>query len=310
MPQTLKTACLAAIAAALMTATLAVRADNASELAQQQGAKRITKDANWSLLLRNDGKVDYKGVASSDIAGAGTGQILYPAPSALGLLAAVITHGIIVGSVKSSQQDKELEAANRVLLPYQTILNDYKQTELMRRGLEMAAPGLGKTLLASSEGSGSDWLLESAPVFSMTQDQRAIILDSSIAIYPPGAPSAAAFQYTVRVVSQAKDDQNLVAFWTANQGEKLKEESAGLLAQSLGIALNEAVSEPNKDNGAHKTVRYQEGGIEKMERAQIVTEHCNRLVIRTLRGGLMSVPARPGTAVTTTANQTTNCSRG
>jgi hypothetical protein len=33
-----------------------------------------------------------------------------------------------------------------------------------------------------------------------------------------------------------------------------------------------------------------------MERAQVLGEQCDRLLIKTLRGWLMSVPARPGVA--------------
>jgi hypothetical protein len=46
-------------------------------------------------------------------------------------------------------------------------------------------------------------------------------------------------------------------------------------------------------------VRYNEGGTERMERAQVVSEQCGQLVLRTLRGNLISVPVKsavPGEA--------------
>jgi hypothetical protein len=42
----------------------------------------------------------------------------------------------------------------------------------------------------------------------------------------------------------------------------------------------------------HRTFRYPEGGVEKMERAQLVEAHCGRALLRTLRGWLMSVPVK------------------
>ncbi|MDR1461879.1 MAG: hypothetical protein LBI68_01895, partial [Azoarcus sp.] len=49
----------------------------------------------------------------------------------------------------------------------------------------------------------------------------------------------------------------------------------------------------------HKTIRYWEGGIKKVERAQQLGEYCRRTVIRTLRGGLMIVPAEHENAANT-----------
>ncbi len=36
-----------------------------------------------------------------------------------------------------------------------------------------------------------------------------------------------------------------------------------------------------------------EGGTERIERAQVLHEQCGRLMIKTLRGALMSVPVAP-----------------
>ncbi len=273
-----------------------VKAANGAEPAGQTTPQPMGKDSNWSLRLPKDDKVVYRGVVSFDGAGAGSAQIMYPAPNAVGMLAAVLTHGAIVGSMRDSQKDKLQEAADKVLLPYQSILGTYKHQELMRRGLEKTLTGGSKKLVQSSEKPGADWFVESAPVFSITQDQTAIILDNSISIYAPNAPSAAAYQNTVRVVSLAKDGTDLASFWTASDGEKLKEESASLLAESLDIVLSEMTRGPSKGNSPYKTVRYFEGTTEKMERGQLISERCGRALIKTLRDGLMSVPARRGSA--------------
>ena len=162
----------------------------------------------------------------------------------------------------------------------------------MQRGLQMTSSGGRKKLVGFSEIPRAEWFVESDPVFLITQDQSAIILENSISIYAPDAPSAAAYQNTVKVVSEAKEGKDLAGFWTANQGEKLKQESASLLAQSLDIAMSEMAGSSSKDNSPQKTFRYFEGHSEKMERGQLVSEQCNRVVIKTLRGGLISVPAR------------------
>src|SRR5882757_2396630 len=272
------------------------QAANDAVQARQAAPRVIGKDSSWSLRLPKDDKVIYRGVVSFDEAGVGNRQITYPAPNAVGMLAAVLTHGAIVGSMRDSQKNKLQEAADKVLLPYRSVLDSYKHQELMRRGLEKTFTGGSKKLVESTEKPGADWFIESAPVFSITQDQTAIILDNSASIYAPNAPSAAAYQNTVTVVSLAKEGTDLATFWTANSGEKLKEESASLLAESLDIILSEMASGPSKEGNPYKTVRYFEGTTEKMERGQLISERCGQVLIKTLRGGLMSVPARRGTA--------------
>jgi hypothetical protein len=74
-------------------------------------------------------------------------------------------------------------------------------------------------------------------------------------------------------------------------GERLKEESADLFARSLEIAWREIGNASRKDDPVRpKTIRYRQGKSEKMERAELIDTKCNRVVVRTLRGWLMSVP--------------------
>ena len=126
----------------------------------------------------------------------------------------------------------------------------------------------------------------------MTQDQRALVLDNVISVYQPGEMAKPLYQTTIRVVSQPRTEQDVEAVWKDNAGAALKAESTSLLAHSLTLALHEA-GKPAADEGAptFRTVRYREGEVEKMERAHVVSQACDRQVIKTLRGWLMSVPS-------------------
>lgn len=281
----IKTTCGSAFAIAAIALVLFPSVSNA-----ENTPLPIAKDTNWSLRLPKDEKVFFKGVVDVNTAGAGSTQMLYPAPNALGFLAAVFTHGAIVEAQKKSEKDRLQDEANKVLGPYEPILKDYSHKELMERALAKTAVGSGKKLVAFSDKPSADWSIESVPIFSMTQDQSAIVLESAISVYPPNATTPA-YQNAVRVISQTKDSTDFSKFWTANGGEKLKEESASLLAHSLDIAIAEAANPPGKDN-VQKTFRYSEGNVEKMERAELISEQCDRAVIKTLRGWLMSIPAR------------------
>src|SRR5213594_1284277 len=282
-----------AVACAASAGLLACSARAAeTEAAPSSAARSMAKDIEWSLRAPKEERVVFQGAVSFDAAGGSGAPMLYPAPNLAGFLAAVITHGVLVESTKKGQKDKLQQEADKVLSPYQEVLSGYAAKELMQRGVDKATTGRTRRLLDSSDGDATGWLVESSPVFSLTQDQSAIVLDNSIAIYAPADHASAAYKNVVRVISKPKSAGDLPDFWIAGGGEKMKDESAGLLAESLDIALKQAAGDDASDANAHKTFRYLEGSTERMERGQLVSERCDRVVLKTLRGWLMSVPAR------------------
>ncbi len=288
MLDALRAGCLCLVAALLLLDSAI-----AQDAKPAAGAPRPPAgEMDWALRLAKEGDlVAYRGVADMNQAGMGAGAMMYPAPSAAGFVAALITHGLLLESVKSSQKTKLQEDADKVLVPYRGVLGAYAARDLMRSGLAHCRAGRNRRAIEAAEGAGADWLVETQPVFSLTQDQRAIILDAVVTLFAPGAPASPAHQVVVRVVSDPGPETEPVTFWTGADGEKLRTESARLLAQSLDIGLAEIAAGPPQGAAVHRTFRYREGGIERMERAQLVAERCGRLTLRTLRGALMSVPA-------------------
>lgn len=257
----------------------------------------VPSGPSWALRLPKTEPVLFRGVVNLDNAGSGPGAMLYPAPGVAGLLAAIVTHGVIMESVKSAEKTRLQTEADQVLAPYQEWLKGFQHRELMQKGLEKTALGERKRLADVGSEDGNDWLIDSTPVYSMTQDRSALILDNILTIRRPGALGAVPYQNTVRVVSQSRTADDLQAVWGADQGALLKEESVRLFAQSLDMGLADAQKPSSAASRAHKTVRYLEGQQEKMERGEVLDDRCGRVVIKTLRGWLMSVPAQsPSTA--------------
>lgn len=249
-------------------------------------------DTKLALRLPQQKQVVFRGVSSLDGAGGATAQMVYPAPNAVGLLAAVLTHGLLSEATRNAEKNRIQEAADKVLAPYQDVLKDFEHRQLMQRALERTKSFADKRLLEDGQAAAGETLIEAVPVFSMTQDQRTIVLDNALAIYAPNAPSDPAYKIAVRVVSRAKDADDLVGFWTAEGGEPLKAESARLFAASLELARRAASRELDKADALQRTVRYLEGASEKVERAQVLSSACDRMVIRNLRDALMSVPLK------------------
>ncbi|RYF17526.1 MAG: hypothetical protein EOO30_06785 [Comamonadaceae bacterium] len=247
----------------------------------------------WRLRPPAEGPVVYRGVVNFDAAGAPHGSMLYPGGAgAGGLLVAIIAHGMIVESTKAAQKQKMQEEADRILLPFQEQLATFRSAELLQLALQRLQPGSDRLPLPPHATAG-EWTLAAQPVFGLTQDRQALILDNAIAIFPPGETEKPAYSVVVRVVSSPRESQDPVAAWSApaESGTVLKEESAQLVAHSLALALRDSVRPVAE--GGFRTLRYRQGTAEKMERAQPLEVLCRRVVVRNLRGWLMSLPQTP-----------------
>lgn len=244
----------------------------------------------WKAQLAAQSKVSYRGVVNLDAAGSQQNPMMYVAPGGLiGLLAAVATHGVITNSTRNSEKTRLQEEADAVLRPYQEILNRLDDQTLLDRAVAKV------NFSNSPDGAISQggWLVESVPVFSMTQDQSALILDNLLVVKPAQGSSAPLFESTVRVISKPVEQDPAQPFWTANEGQSLQQTLSQLLAESLEIALKQAAGSSATATNTPKSVRFDEGRRSRIERAQVLETSCDRWLIKNLRGWLISVPVRP-----------------
>jgi len=250
-------------------------------------------DDSFVLRLPADANVPFHGVLNMDKAGLKTAGMLYPAPDPLTFLVAIAVHGIVSESMESHQKTKMEEEADRVLLPYKPIIDAYTTRELIEHGLTISESGKHGSLLAADRETHGGWLLDSSPSVSMTQDQRAIILNNVVVLYAPGKFKTPAYANSIRMVSSPHAEADVTASWAANDGEALKRETQSLYAQSLDVFLADVAAAPAVSAAPppFKTLRYMQGGDESVERVQVLADHCDRLTLKNLRGWLMSVPA-------------------
>jgi hypothetical protein len=252
----------------------------------------IASETDVGLRVPPGDRLVFKGVLSFDDAGGHTGpMMLYPGGVA-GLVAGVLTHGTLESSARQREKDRIQAAADKVLGPYAEVLGRYKPRELMQRAASRMTIGGRKNLIDADTKPSSGTMVESSPVFFLTQDQLAIVLENDVLI--SGSASAEpAYRNGIRVVSAPKEAANPSESWLGNNGENLKQTSAQLMSESLEIAIQDASAAYSKSSHApYRTVRYAEGKLEKMERAQILSATCDRLLLRTLRESLVSVPIK------------------
>jgi len=264
-----------------------VAALGAAALLMPFTAEALPPGTPWTLRHPAD-PVLFRGAGQAGQADGTSLNMLYPAPNLAGLVAAVLTHAALNEGTRNQRTQEAQKAADRVLEPLQEQVQSLSHAELMRLALE-TIPDHGATAIGTAAPAGAGWQVSSTPVFYLTQDRHALILDNTIGIFAPGESTKPAYSTTVRVVSRPHTEEDPVPAWK----EQLQPESVRLLAHSLVLALRDARRAAAGAPEPFRTMRYLQGPAEKVERAQQVEAWCERQVMRTLRGWLLSAPVRP-----------------
>jgi len=252
----------------------------------------------WSIRAPKLDQITIHGMANLDGAGVASVPMMYPAPNAVGLLAGIVTHGLINGAAKKKKKQRLVDAADQVLVPYQPLLAAYS-TRLLLQGsvLRDALREGGGRVFLIGEPSTADWLVVAEPTFRFSADQRALLIDNAIVFYSPDSRTTPVFKNVVRIVAAPMQgpDETLSGSWLEDDGSLFKQTLEDLYAQSLSVAIRSMSSSgvvARVDPNSAKTIRYVLGAAERMERGQLLFEDCDRVVIRTLYGTIMSAPTR------------------
>jgi hypothetical protein len=207
--------------------------------------------------------------------------MLYPAVGgAVGFLAAVFTHALVAQSAQSLEREAKQAHADKMLLPYSAVITRLDSALVTARTVERVKS------IRSSLPVG--YRVTMKPVLAVASDERTLVLDQAIEVVDPSAPpgSPPRFAGMVRIVAPPQPDTHPQAHWLASDGAAMEEEVVALLAHSVDLAL----AMPTSVSAPQRTYRYRQGGLEMMERAQLIGRSCNRLVLRTLRDWILSVP--------------------
>jgi len=247
--------------------------------------------ADELVLLEVPASVPWSGIAGAAAEG-GTVAMLYPAPTPLLGLIAVLTHGAIISGARAAEDKRRQEEADKVLEPYLAALSAWSPKALVQAVAEPAADGPARRVAEGEASAGARWRVEFAPTFAMFAGRSRLLLDSRVRVLDAAVPGTVPFEVQVRVASNRRADD--AAFPSDDDAELLKQESVRLLAHAVDVALHAHQRQlaALADDTPFRTHRYLDGPRDGMERAQLVGEGCARIVLRTLRGTLLSVPVR------------------
>lgn len=278
----------AALLAFCAAPNAATRKSRTTAATKTMAAPKFDNDVTWALILPEDDVVEFHGAVNFDRAGGKGGGMMYPAPNAAGLVAGIITQGLLNEGMKKREKTKLQQEADKVLVPYADILKDLSNKELASQALQKLQ--LQEVEIADEKAKiKTAWRVAVQPAFTLSEDGSVIWLVNTFTVSAAEKPKSA-YSLTTKVFSETAPDAEREAFWSGGNGVRLRDTSVDLFAESIELMLQELTDGPRGVDSAHQTVRYREGSVEKMERVQIGYNDCERVVLRTLRGWPMSLP--------------------
>lgn len=236
-------------------------------------------EVRWS----NTPALTWSGIAAGEPAGT-TASFLYPAPNAGGLIAAILTHSLLVNGSRESERQARQTTADQVLESYKAVIDRLDAAQLT---------GVLQSRWASdpSVQGGARRIVHLQPHFRVSTDHRVIVLDARIRLQGDDTPSErSASDMVVQVVSTPRDGEDPLAVWLNNDAHVFREEVVTMLTHGIDIALKAA---PLPAAAPARTQRYAFGNETRMERGQPLASGCGRVVLWTLRESWMSVPLIP-----------------
>ncbi|MEO3736419.1 hypothetical protein [Shewanella baltica] len=224
-------------------------------------------------------------------------SILYPAITPVDFFAAVITHAAITESVKNNKKNKVQDEADIIVIPYRPFIKDVANQALITQ-LSDIALSRGFHLKPYSEiQSDDDIVLDITPIYLLNQKQNTLTLRTQFLVYYKKNESIATqkrvmlYQNQIEILSPIIQSESPADYWLNNNGEKLIETMRNLLSDTLALgALQISSNEKAIKKSTEKNFRYDDGDVLAFERASVITEDCERIVIHTLRGWLKSIP--------------------
>src|SRR6185503_1649662 len=127
------------------------------------------------------------------------------------------------------------QQADEVLLPLRDRLDLLQLRDIQQQALPRLGPGPAVRLLAPEERGGDAWVIEAQPVFLLTQDRRAVVLESLVRVFD-GEAKDPLLERAVRVVSPPVQGNDVDAYWRADAAP-MTPMSAALMAEGLRTAL-------------------------------------------------------------------------
>ena len=256
-------------------------------------SNEVVNRATLQLKLPS-GPVVFLGKADLTDNSGGGAQMMYPGYNAAGFLAAIFTHAAISGSVQNKQKTDRQNLANKVLEPYRLVIEKLSNPALMDDNLSVWQPNEVAFSLARFDAAKKyrqdEIILECLPAFILSANEETLVLRTTVAFYHVGQEKNPIYQNQIEVFSDRLVTDKPREYWLNENGAEFTVAVKWLFAESMRIAVDDAFTRIDQAPRPDENFKYVEGTEIGFERGSRVGTSENRILIRTLRGWLKSIP--------------------
>lgn len=238
---------------------------------------------NLTIKLAYDSPLEFRGAYKKNNS-VEHGAMMYDGSAgAGGFLAQIIVHAAVSSSAQKKKLTEQQQQANQILTPLQNVLGSFTQEILVHKHHHYS--------FSDGEDSSSIIVLESQPVFFLSQNLKAIYLKHKVLLRKQGEKDAL-YKNMIEVISPEIVNENPYEALQKDSGALLVEISKTLYEDSLSFAIADARGQYNDLGVTQKSFKFYQGGQLRVERGSNISEESNsdKSVIRNLRGWLVAIP--------------------
>ena len=260
------------------------------EVSVQQSIATNQQEIPRLLLIKDSQEIaPFYGLLESNPGGAST-PIMYSGAAGLaGLLAQVLTHAAIANQAQNDALSKEQQASNLVLKNYDEYIKaNTKQSFFANALSSVNVPTVQLGLIQPSKILDGMLIVDSLPVFYLSQDEGSIVIKHHIKVYYSHSPDELLFENMAKVISKpivVSENNNI---WLVGDGKLFSDTTHQLYNISLEFLIKDFYKflDASESNKTHK---YYIGGKKFYVRGALVLDDCNGKAIRNLKGNIVVV---------------------
>lgn len=235
--------------------------------------------------------VTFLGYVSPEIRELGApNNAAYPGNNGGAFLASVFLHAAIAESAQASREKALQEKASQVLKPYRPFLEGVTNADVVERALPALGEGRYGFKMYDAGSTQHGAVLESVPVYFMTQDQNTIILKNAVKMYSSAGESDVIYENLIETHYSIAGETPAEKVWARDGGKHLIDKSIDLFSESIDLAVDDVAGRLAYIDDKNRTLQYLRGQKKVYQRGKRLRQSCDRMLIRTLRGWLKSVP--------------------
>lgn len=237
-------------------------------------------------------KVPFYGILKTQV-GTEASSIYYSGDAGVaGFLGQIFVHAAIANKAQESQLSKQQKAADKVLEDYQSYIEQVTYSSLLDSTANtIKLDHIRLNIIDSTSTITNGLIIESLPVFYISQDKTTIIIKHHLRATYASMPDQIVFENSSKIISPAIEINDGIDSWKYRNGEQFFATTKQLYHDSLNLLIQD-MYQLLKSNEQEKTYKYYIGKEKHYIRGNMINNNCKNIILRGLQGNLVVLPVK------------------